>query len=329
MIARFVKTLTPILVLSILITSCSKDDKDITAPLAPKNAIEMAMEEPDLSLFVEAANLSSVEYYMNPGSAYTLFAPSDSSFNRFLNNLGLSTVAQLKTYYGNERFDLFVRYHFLEGKVTTQNVAEGYVVTFAELADGDRLHCYVARNGSGTHINQDIKVTTANITGAGGVIHKIAGVLTPLSLEGLTSVNPRFSKLSEVIDFTKPRMDSVLVSEEKGYHTLLAPTDAAFNLFLNYYGYTDLSTLFTLATEDQLADALKYHIIEGKVRAEDFETAQYATLLAGASLYITKDNSGTIIITDDKGVALIKIVSTNIVGINGVLHTIDKVLEFQ
>lgn len=328
MIARFAKPLALLLTIFILTISCNKKELD-NGPIAPKSALEMAQQEPDLSMFVEAAALSNVEYYLNPGAPYTLFAPTDSSFSRFLSTLGLSSVGELKSHFGNEYFNLFIRYHILEGKVRTENLTDGYVGTFAELPDGDRLHCYMSRNGSSININGEAKATSPSIIGAAGVIHKISGILTPLTIDGLTEVNPGFSKLSEVIDFTKPRMDSVFVSRDNGYHTLFAPTDGAFNLFLNYYGYTDLATLFGLVTQDQMADALRYHILKGKVRAEGFQNTEYKTLLTGASLNITKDTSGTIIITDDKGVALIKIISTNIVGINGIIHTIDKVLEFQ
>lgn len=328
MFARLIKPLAfPIAALLILV-ACTKKEAE-QSPLAPKSALELAQLEPDLSLFVEAALLSNVEYYLDPGATYTLLAPNDSSFNSFLTNLGFSTVTELKAHYGTKYFDLFVRYHFLEGKVRTENLTDGYVLTFAELTDGDRLHSYFSRSGSTTVINGAVKVSQANLSSSTSIIHKLAGVLTPLSLDGLTRVNPRFSKLNSVIDYTRPRLDSVLVTTDFGHHTLFAPTDAAFNLFLNYYGYTDLTTLFGLISKDQMADALKYHIIKGKVRAEDFQNAEYKTLLAGASLNITKDSSGTIVITDDKGVALIKILSTNIVGINGVMHTIDKVLEFQ
>ncbi len=328
MIARFAKPLILLLSISILITSCSKD-VFYSEPMAPQSALEMAKQEADLSLFVEAAMLSNLEYDLDPGATYTLLAPTDSAFYSFLTHLGVSTVSELKSLLGNEDFNLFVRYHILEGRVRTENLTDGYVVTFAELPDGDRLHSYMSRNGSNTYINGHSKISTANIIGSVGVVHKISGVITPLTLDGLTRVNPKFSKLSEVINFTQPRLDSILKSGDYGYHTLFAPTDAAFNLFLNYYGYTDLSTLFGLITEDQLTDALRYHILKAKVRAEDFQNAKYQTLLAGSSLNITKDNSGTIVITDDKGVALIKIISTNIVGVNGVMHTIDKVLEFQ
>ena len=328
MIAKFSKLLIALIPISLLSISCNKEVKDV-GPVAPKSVIEMAQQEPDLSLFAEATILSNVEYHLNPGATYTLLAPTDSSFSDFLNKLGLTSVAELKSHFGNEYFTQFIRYHILEGKVRTENLADGYVLTFAELNDGDRLHSYMSRTGSITSINGQAEVRSANMVSTGCVIHKLNGVLTPLCLDGLIRVNPRYSKLNEVIDFTDPRMDSVLKSSDNGYHTLLAPTDAAFNLFLNYYGYTDLTTLFGLITKDQMADALKYHIIKGKVRAEDFQNAEYKTLLAGAALNITKDTSGTIIITDDKGVALIKIISTNIVGINGVMHTIDKVLEFQ
>lgn len=328
MIVRFAKLLILLFSITIVLAACQKSTEDMAIPLAPKNAIELMASDPELSMFAEATEMSSAEYYMNPGSAYTILAPSDSTFSLYLGSLGLKTVAELKARIGNESFDLFVRYHIIEGKVKTEDLADGYVVTFAELQDGDRLHCYFSRNGSVTHINKKVKVQTS-IVESNAVVHKLNGVLSPLSLEGLVEVNPKFSKLSEVITFTKPILDSVLLNFTHGNHTLLAPTDEAFNLFINYYGYSDLSTLFTMVTKEQLADALKYHVIKSKVRAEHFQNSQYQTLLAGASLKITKDNSGTIIITDDKGAALIKILSTNIIGTNGVMHTIDKVLEFQ
>lgn len=328
MTTKFIKH-TTLLIISILITiSCGKENSS-NSSLAPKSVIEMASEEANLKLFSEAIRLAEVEYFMNPGAKYTLMAPTDDSFSIFLKSLGLTSVAELRNYYGKTEFNLFVRYHILESLITSDDIFSGYVTTFAELNDNDRLHSYMSRNGLEIHINGNAaEVVEPEIIGTGGAIHKIDGVLTPLTLKGLVSVNPRFSKLTDVIRYTEPLVDSALDGRHKA-HTLFAPTDAAFNLFLNFYGYSDLNTLYSFVTKEQMADALKYHLVEGRFNAEDFQNSAYETLLSGGSLNISKDVSGTIIISDDKGSALVKIISTNIVGINGVMHTIDKVLEYQ
>lgn len=326
---HIIRTSALLLIFSLFLQGCKEDSSsDYPHKPAPKSILALAGEQEDLSLFVEAAEAAQIEFAMQPGAPYTLMAPTDSSFKAYLNSQGYTTIQDLHNAMGDEKFRLFVSYHILEKKVKAENISNGYVVTFAKTTEKDRLHSYMTRNELNITINRGAaRVIQANITSDAGVIHKIDGVLTPLTLEGLTKVNPNFSKLSIAIDFAGSNIQQIL-NDETQYYTLFAPTDAAFNMFLNHYGYVDINALLDLIGPQQIEDALKYHLIKGRFKAEDFQNQDYETLLAGASLKILKDNSGTILITDDSNNPLVKITNTNIVAVNGVMHIIDQVLEY-
>ncbi len=328
MTSHISKLLLGLTIVAALMTSCYKEPMD-DYPVQDKSLLSLAKAQGDLNLFVAAAEAADIEAQLKAGVSYTLLAPTDSSFRAFLTARGLATVQDLQNQMGAYAFNMFIRYHILEHRVKAENISDGYILTFAETKQKNRLHAYMTRQNLNITINgSTASVAQPNIIGESGVIHKIDGVLSPLTLEGISKVNPHFSKLNIAIDFAGGSLGAIL-NDTTEAHTLFAPTDAAFNTFLNLYGYMDINTLLNLIGPIQIEDAIKYHLIKGRFKAEDFQNQQYQTLLAGASLQLSKDSSGTILILDDKGNPLVKIITTNIMAVNGVMHTIEQVLEYQ
>src|SRR5690606_27978519 len=140
-------------------------------------------------------------------------------------------------------------------RVKAENISNGYVLTFAQTSQNDRLHSYMSRDDMKVTINGTATVQEADIMAEAGGIHIIDDVLTPLTLQGLCRVNPKFSKLNIAIDFAGGSVDSIL-NDRTDFHTLFAPTDGAFNTFLNYYGYMDIHTLLNLIGPVQIEDAI-------------------------------------------------------------------------
>ncbi|MBU3700800.1 MAG: fasciclin domain-containing protein [Acidimicrobiia bacterium] len=101
----------------------------------------------------------------------------------------------------------------------------------------------------------------------------------------------------------------------KGPFTIFAPTNAAF-------AKLPAGTLASL-TPEQLKSILTYHVVAGEVLAEDVKPGKVKTV--NGAEFTVNVNNGKVSITDAKG-NTVNVVSTDIVGSNGVIHVIDGVL---
>jgi uncharacterized surface protein with fasciclin (FAS1) repeats len=99
----------------------------------------------------------------------------------------------------------------------------------------------------------------------------------------------------------------------EGPFTVFAPTDEAFARIPEQ----NLTAL--LADRDKLAAVLTYHVVAGKVMAEDVARMSSATTLQGQSLRIEADN-GHVRIDGAK------VVKADVEASNGVIHVIDRVV---
>ena len=109
--------------------------------------------------------------------------------------------------------------------------------------------------------------------------------------------------------------DLVAALKGDGPFTVFAPTDAAFAALPE----GTLDSL--LADKEQLANVLLYHVVSGKVMAEDvleMDGAMVETLL-GEEIEISIEN-GMVYINDSQ------VTTTDIEASNGVIHVIDTVL---
>ena len=99
-----------------------------------------------------------------------------------------------------------------------------------------------------------------------------------------------------------------------GPFTIFAPTNAAFEKLPE----GTVETLLKPENKEKLQGILKYHVVSGKVMAADV-TAGEVEMLSGDKATI-KVAEG--VVTIDKA----KVVKTDIVGTNGVIHVIDSVI---
>lgn len=108
--------------------------------------------------------------------------------------------------------------------------------------------------------------------------------------------------------------DLVSVLEGQGPYTVFAPTNAAFAKL----PAGTLEDLLKPENKAKLAAILTYHVVSGKVLAADVKTMKAKTV-NGKELDIKVDGSNVTI----NGA---KVVKTDILGKNGVIHVIDTVL---
>jgi uncharacterized surface protein with fasciclin (FAS1) repeats len=110
--------------------------------------------------------------------------------------------------------------------------------------------------------------------------------------------------------------DLVEALQGEGPFTVFAPTDEAFGKLPE----GTLESLLQPENKAQLQAILKYHVVSGKVKAENVVELSEAQTLQGATIAIN--------VTDD-GVMLngsTKVIMTDVMASNGVIHVIDSVL---
>jgi uncharacterized surface protein with fasciclin (FAS1) repeats len=100
----------------------------------------------------------------------------------------------------------------------------------------------------------------------------------------------------------------------EGPFTVFAPTNEAFAKLPA--GTVD--SLLKPESKAKLAGILTYHVVAGKVMAADVKTSKVKTVQGGELDVVVKDGSVTV-----DGA---KVVKTDIVGSNGVIHVIDTVV---
>jgi len=122
--------------------------------------------------------------------------------------------------------------------------------------------------------------------------------------------NPDFNTLVKAVIAA----DLVSTLQGQGPFTIFAPTNEAFAKLPPQ----TLADLLKPENKAKLAAILTYHVVAGKVLAADVKTSKVKTV-NGKELDIKVNGS-------DVTVNGVKVIKTDIVGSNGVIHVIDGVL---
>ena len=131
-----------------------------------------------------------------------------------------------------------------------------------------------------------------------------------LSLVNTLAKNPEYSILTRAI----AAAGLTEAFDGAGPFTVFAPTNQAFN---NLPQET-LTSLMKPENKENLANLLKFHVIEGKIMSEDISRLTTVKTLQGQEIKIDT--------TDGVKINGAKLKARNNEAINGVVHTIDTVL---
>jgi uncharacterized surface protein with fasciclin (FAS1) repeats len=133
-------------------------------------------------------------------------------------------------------------------------------------------------------------------------------------IASLAQQNPELSVLAEAV--TAAGLATTLSGP--GPYTVFAPTNAAFADLLQRFGMTKEALL---ADRALLTKVLAYHVVAGRVLRKEIPVGQPITTLQGETFTVGADLS----INDQCGCAA-RLVTTDVLAGNGVLHVIDHVL---
>jgi uncharacterized surface protein with fasciclin (FAS1) repeats len=133
---------------------------------------------------------------------------------------------------------------------------------------------------------------------------------TPRTVVAIAAGNPDFSTLAAAV--TAAGLAEALSGE--GPFTVFDPTNEAFAKLPE----GTVESLLEPENKEKLVAILTYHVVAAKVMAADVATGKVKTLQGGELEVVVSDGIVTV-----NGA---KVVATDIIGSNGVIHVIDSVV---
>jgi len=261
-----------------------------------KTIVETAVEAGSFTTLVKAVQEAGlVEALSGPGPL-TVFAPTDEAFAEIPAET-LNALLQDK-----EKLISVLTYHVVAGNLLgAQVVRKNSIITLqggamsVDISDGLKV--------------DDANVIEADIRASNGRIHVIDKVLMPKNIVETAVGAGIFNTLVTAVQ----EAGLVDVLSGPGPFTVFAPTDAAF-------AKVPASMLNDLlADKEQLAQVLTYHVVPGKLMAEDVVAMDKIKTVQGNEITVNYDCSGVMV---DNAL----VVNTDIVASNGVIHVIDAVI---
>jgi uncharacterized surface protein with fasciclin (FAS1) repeats len=305
-----------VLLLSLAVPVMAQDEKDI---------VDVAVENGSFTTLVAAVQQAELVDALKAEGPYTVFAPTDDAFAALLEETEMSAEDLLAA----ENLSNILLYHVVEGEFNAEAVIE--LVGDADYVLVDTLAgipVKVSVDMGSVYIN-DAMVALPDVEASNGVIHVVDSVIMPPS-KTITDIVVESAGMEEGAEFTvllaavsQAELAETLAGE--GPFTVFAPTDAAFAAALEALGITaeDL-----LASED-LSSILLYHVAGGE---EALYSNDVAAALAEAGeeglMVETLNGASFTVIADDEGIYVdgAKIIVTDILASNGVIHVIDAVI---
>jgi transforming growth factor-beta-induced protein len=291
-----------------LSTACTKDDDTTPTVVEQETIVDIASSNPDFSILVAALGKAGLVDVLDGTDSYTVFAPTNQAFI----DAGITSLDGLSA----EVLTPILLNHVIKGKIMSTDLSAGDNYAPSENAtgpDNTKISLYI-NTDMGVMINNDAKVTTANLEASNGVIHVIDKVISAdVDVVDIALQNSNFSSLVGALQAADG--DLVNVLKGVGPFTVFAPTNAAF---------AAISDVTATLTPAELANILTYHVVSGNVTSSMLSDKMSVTALNTESFEIDLSGSSPKII-DGAGNS-VGIVLTDVQGKNGVVHVIDAVL---
>lgn len=265
-------------------------DKVIT----PLSVGELVAVNPDLSSLAGAVvSQNLLNTLKDKNGIFTVFAPNNAGFAKHQSLP--SDVTSL------------LLYHVIGSKVFSTDLTTGYYNTLSKF--GQYAVNVKVNTSPEVKLNNTAKVINADITGTNGVVHIIDDVIFQPSVVAIAQQNPNFSILVQAVI----KAELVETLSGSGPFTVFAPTNAAFNELFATLNVSGIEAL----TKEQLKPILLYHVVQSNVRSTDLSSGKVNTLNGQIDVNV----GSTVSINQTTNV-----VATDIQGINGIVHVLDKVL---
>jgi transforming growth factor-beta-induced protein len=264
--------------------------------------VQTAAKDGRFKTLLAAASAAGLTDTLSGEGPFTVFAPTDEAFAK----LGDRVQELLKP---ERKADLqkILLYHVVPGEKLAADVIESKFLDTA--AKGKALRVEV--DGDSVSVG-GAKVVITDIEASNGVIHVIDRVMLPDD-STIVSAAAGSSDFATLVAAVKAAgLVDVLAGD--GPYTVFAPTNEAFAKL----GST-VEELLKPGNRDKLVSILKYHVVPGRRLASDVVGSSFLATAQGADLTVATRDGGAFV--NDA-----KIVKTDMVVGNGVIHVIDSVV---
>jgi transforming growth factor-beta-induced protein len=263
--------------------------------------VDIAIADGRFETLVAAVVAADLAETLSSEGPFTVFAPTDDAFNKLPEGTIEALLEDIPAL-----TDILL-YHVVAGEVLAEDVVE---LQFAETLLEKDIEIRVV---DGRVFLNDAEVIITDILADNGVIHVIDTVLLPPESVGtivdIAVEDGRFTTLVTAL----VEADLAEALSGKGRFTVFAPTDEAF-------GKLPAGTIEALLADiPALTDILLYHVVDGRVLAEDVVLLEEAETLLG-EIVIIRVEDGRVFINDAE------VIITDIIADNGIIHVIDTVL---
>ena len=236
------------------------------------------------------------------GGTFTVFAPTDEAFAKLPDGV----LASLLEPENRDRLTAILTYHVVPGRLTAADVL---AAPSLDTVNGQR----VTVDAAGPMVD-DARIVQTDVLASNGVIHAIDAVLLPVG----DDIVDRAADIGKFETLYAAARAAGLVDEFRGDgpFTVFAPTDEAFAKIPR----ATLASLLEPANRDTLRRILRYHVIPGRVFADQAAAARRADTAADAAVtFAIRD--GRLCVDDAR------VIATDVQAANGVIHVIDSVLS--
>ena len=275
-------------------------------------AVDLIRADANTQVLAEALTAAGLDAALSGTGPVTVFAPTDAAFTALLSELGV-TKAQLLA--DKALLTSVLQYHVLGARVARADVPLGKAVSplgggiFKVDAVGAELVITDGRNRSS-------RISATDLVASNGLVHRIDKVLLPANrtLVQTAQALPDFSILVEAVIAA----DLAGTLSGPGPFTVFAPTNTAFANLLTELGVTKAQLL---ANKPLLTQVLTYHVVPGRVYRAGVPVGVPIGTVQGGNFTVGAD----LAITDARG-RRAGITATDALALNGVVHTLDKVI---
>jgi len=259
-----------------------------------------------LSTLNELVELAGVGTQLAASEQLTLFAPTNEAFEA----LPVGILDELRAAPGEDLTDLLF-YHASRTTLTSTDIEFS-----AEIPTLLAQPIIVRENADGQILVGGAMLVQTDIPVSNGTIHIIDAVLVPPSLSfettlaGLVASKNNLSTLTSALELAN--LTETLDADID--YTVLAPTDSAFDA---------LPEALLDRLDDnplELAEVLSYHVIPGKLTAEELNSLNLLQTIQGQTVLVYNRDGAPVINGS------INVIESDLEGSNGIVHVIDGVL---
>jgi transforming growth factor-beta-induced protein len=290
--------------------------EDLNKTVQLQDIVDTAVNAGSFNTLATALGAAELIETLKSDGPFTVFAPTDEAFAKIPSDQLNAILAD------KALLTKILTYHVVAGKLLASDVLGQQSLTSLE---GNSIA--VSLNDGSAFVNAS-KILATDVLASNGVIHVIDTVLLPPMEQPKLSESDRSKKPAAELDIVDTAVangnftilaraltEAALIDTLKsdGPFTVFAPTDEAFAKIPS----EQLNAI--LADKALLTKILTYHVVAGKLLAAGVLARSELNSVEGSSIKVSLNNSGAFV--NDS-----KIIATDVLASNGVIHVIDTVL---